>query len=138
MPPMDETPFALQAAQHFHTDHTQITLQSQDVLDVITDLLSWFDEPFADSSAIPTFIVSRETGKHVKVALSGDGGDELFAGYRMYTGRILAFPLSKIALWLRRELIEPIINSFPDSRDNYFAGTDTQIEKARRIFSRHF
>ena len=68
------------AARAFHTDHHEIVVRP-DAVDLVTRLVHHFDEPFGDSSAIPTFIVSEFAARHVKVALSGDGGDELFAGY---------------------------------------------------------
>lgn len=120
MPLFDERHYAKEVARMHHTDHHEIILRSRDVLDVVTHLLSSFDEPFADSSAIPTFIVSRETRKHLKVALSGDGGDELFAGYRMYAGEHLYNQYKRIPAFLRKGLFEPLLNSIPDSRDKTF------------------
>jgi asparagine synthase (glutamine-hydrolysing) len=79
-------------------------------------VLGSFDEPFADSSALPTYIVSRETARSVKVALSGDGGDELFAGYRMYAGERWASLYRLIPGMMRRGLIEPLAALLPDSR----------------------
>ena len=67
-------------ARQYHTDHHEIVVRP-DAVDLVSRLVRHFDEPFGDSSAIPTFIVSEFAVQHVKVALSGDGGDELFAGY---------------------------------------------------------
>jgi asparagine synthase (glutamine-hydrolysing) len=113
----DETLYAREVAQRYHTDHHEFKLNYKDMLDVLADVLSTFDEPFADSSAIPTFIVSRETRKHVTVALSGDGGDELFAGYRSYLSEYWYDRYMQIPGLFRDGLIEKLINTLPDSRD---------------------
>jgi asparagine synthase (glutamine-hydrolysing) len=79
----DELPYARLVAKRFGTDHHELVLEPN-VMDLL-DHLAWdLDEPFGDASAIPTFMVSRLAGRHVKVALSGDGGDELFGGYDKY------------------------------------------------------
>ena len=79
----NELPYARQIARTFSTAHHELVLEP-DILDVLDDLVWHLDEPFGDSSAIPTYMVSRLAAQHVKVVLSGDGGDELFAGYDKY------------------------------------------------------
>ena len=76
----DESKDAAAIARHLGTDHTELTITSQDAIDAIAQMPGVYDEPFADSSQLPTYILSRLTRDHVTVALSGDGGDEIFAG----------------------------------------------------------
>jgi asparagine synthase (glutamine-hydrolysing) len=79
-----ETPFAREVAQLFKTDHHERILTRADAHELLPRLKAWFDEPFADESAMPTFLVSQAAREHVKVVLTGDGGDEVFGGYRTY------------------------------------------------------
>lgn len=79
----DESKWARMVARRFNTDHYEWTLDPN-ALDVVDDIAGYLDEPFGDSSAIPTYMVSKLASQHVKVVLSGDGGDELFAGYDKY------------------------------------------------------
>lgn len=81
---LNEAPYAKDVAKHLGTDHTEIECTQKDATDLIVNLPYYYDEPFADSSAIPTTLVSIMAKKHVTVALSADAGDEVFAGYNRY------------------------------------------------------
>ncbi|MBK6521013.1 MAG: asparagine synthase (glutamine-hydrolyzing) [Sphingobacteriaceae bacterium] len=81
---LNEAPYAKAIAKHLGTDHFEYMCTQKDALDIVVDLPTYFDEPFGDSSAIPTLMVSKQTKQKVKVALSADGGDEVFAGYNRY------------------------------------------------------
>ena len=99
----DEAPYAKAVAAHLGTEHTELYVKSSDALALIPNLHRTFDEPFADSSQLPTSLVSQLARQHVTVALSGDGGDELFAGYHHYRICEAAWrKMSKVPAPLRR------------------------------------
>lgn len=101
----NEAPYASAVANHLKTDHQEIILDEDDAMNAILRIPEIYDEPFADSSQIPMYLVSKMTREHVTVALSGDGGDELLGGYNRYTHtpniwaklRLIPFSLRKIA-----------------------------------------
>ena len=103
VPEYDETRYAAIAARHFGTVHEEFRVEP-DAVDVLPKLIWHYDEPFADSSAIPTWYVSQLTRRHVTVALSGDGGDELFAGYPRYRAVWLGRLFDRLPRGLRRVL----------------------------------
>ncbi|HNS54270.1 MAG TPA: asparagine synthase (glutamine-hydrolyzing) [Syntrophales bacterium] len=129
MPLFDERPFAREAARFHGTEHREIALTARDVVGAVPAVLGSFDEPFADSSALPTYIVSRETARSVKVALSGDGGDELFAGYRMYAGERWSTLYRRIPGMVRRGLIESLAALLPDSRQTLLTDYARRVKK---------
>ena len=115
-PLFDETRYAGAVAEMYGTRHTNIEVSPNSTLEMIPGILSSFDEPFADSSAVPTFIVSKMTRKHVKVALSGDGGDEIFAGYRRYLAEIYIQYYLVLPQGIREKIIGPLIQRLPESK----------------------
>lgn len=86
---LNELPFAKIAAQKYHTRHTEIEQNSNDIAGLIIELSNFYDEPFADSSNIPTYLISKEAAKHQKVILTGDGGDELMGGYQFWYSKLI-------------------------------------------------
>lgn len=114
----DESKFARQVANHLNTEHYEEKLSVEKAADLISEIGTWLDEPMSDGSLIPTFLLSRFVRKHVTVALGGDGGDEIFAGYPMYFAHKVANLYGKIPRVLRNGLIEPIVNNLPVSNKN--------------------
>jgi asparagine synthase (glutamine-hydrolysing) len=114
----DEAPYARQVARHLGTDHHELTLEPSTMLELIPKLPSLLDEPLGDASIIPTYLLSAFTRQHVKVALGGDGGDELFAGYPTLQAHRLAGYYMRAPRLLRRGLVEPVVRRLPVSRDN--------------------
>jgi asparagine synthase (glutamine-hydrolysing) len=113
-PSFDELPYARMVAERFGTDHTEEILEPR-VADLLPAIVHHFDEPFADSSAIPTFAVAQATARHVKVALSGIGGDETFAGYPRYLGVRLSNGYGRLPRWLRNPVTAALDRMLPES-----------------------
>src|SRR2546430_5376631 len=104
----DEAPYARQVAKHLGTDHHELTLEPAMLLGLIPRLPALLDEPLGDASIIPTYLLSTFARQHVKVALDGDGGDELFAGYPTLQAHRLAGYSMHTPGGLRRGIVEPI------------------------------
>lgn len=109
-----ELKYARQVAEHVGAEHHEFVVKP-DALDVLPTLVEHYGEPYADSSAIPTFYVARETRKHVTVALNGDGGDESFAGYERYAAMRLAEKYHRLPRLVREQIIERAVNLVPTS-----------------------
>jgi asparagine synthase (glutamine-hydrolysing) len=111
LPSYNEAGYAAAVAKHLDTEHTEMIVSPQQALDVIPKLPDFYDEPFADSSQIPTFLVSQMTCQHVTVALSGDGGDELFAGYNRHQFAATYWPKLQLAPAPLRRLLAMVLTS---------------------------
>jgi len=112
----DEAPFAKRIAKHLGTEHHQLYVDSEQARNTIPNLSKLYDEPFSDSSQIPTFLVAQMARRHVTVSLSGDGGDELFGGYNRYTwGDTIWSKLNLMPQSMRR-LFSSLISSVPPSK----------------------
>lgn len=109
-----EARYARQVAEQFGTEHHEFIVRPQ-ALEVLPLLVKHYGEPYADSSAIPTYYLSKLTREHVTVALNGDGGDEAFAGYERYYAARVASALDAIPMALRRPVLATIAGAIPDS-----------------------
>src|SRR6266571_7949387 len=117
-PSFDESMHARDVARHLGTDHHELTLEPAALLGLIPKLSLLLDEPLGDASIIPTYLLSAFTRQHVKVALGGDGGDELFAGYPTLQAHRLAGYYLRAPRALRRGLVEPLVRRLPVSHGN--------------------
>ncbi|GGE35239.1 asparagine synthetase B [Agaricicola taiwanensis] len=122
----EERPQARETARHLGTEHVEIAVDAAEAIGAIDRVFDGLDEPFGDSSAVPAYIVSREIRRHATVALSGDGGDEVFGGYRRHQGELYAGRWSALPLGLRRGA-KGLIDLMPESKDSWLS------ERLRRL-----
>ena len=116
-PSFDESSYARAVAARLGTEHHEERFTERDMLAIVPEIPRLLDEPLGDGSLIPTFLLSRYTRRHVTVALGGDGGDELFAGYPTYVAHRLAGYYRGLPGLLRRGLIEPAVARLPVSTE---------------------
>ncbi|PWJ42968.1 asparagine synthase (glutamine-hydrolyzing) [Sediminitomix flava] len=126
-PMFDETKYAQMVADKYKTNHTAFSLTTDDLFTHLFELMDFFGEPFADASSIPFYILSQETRKHVTVALSGDGADEIFAGYNKYQAEYKMRENSLKARLLMNAL--PLLKPLPKSRHTYLTNKFRQLHK---------
>ena len=118
---------ARRVAEHVGADHHEFVVRP-DAMEILPTLVEHYGEPFADSSAIPSYYVSRETRRYVTVALNGDGGDECFAGYQRYAAMNIAQKYANLTAALRERVIAPVIGVLPG-----FEARQNPLRKAKRF-----
>src|SRR5262249_28268495 len=114
----DESQYARAVAKFLGTDHHEERFSASLAANLVGEIGAWMDEPISDPSLVPTYLLSRFTRKHVTVAIGGDGGDEIFAGYPMYFGQYMARAYLAVPGFLRRGLVEPVVNLLPVKTKN--------------------
>ncbi len=123
----DETHYAKLVADHFKTEHTVFSLTNDDLFEHVSSILNYIDEPFGDSSAINVYILSKQTRKHATVALSGDGADEILAGYNKHAAFYRSFHPG-----IKEKMVQglgPIWNLIPQSRNNALSNKARQFAR---------
>jgi asparagine synthase (glutamine-hydrolysing) len=126
-PSYNETQWSRRVADHLGVDH-HIEIIRPNVLELFEHLMHFMDDPIGDFSIFPTYLVSRLARQHVKVVLSGDGGDELFGGYETFIAEEKFRTWRRVPLWLRRGVLEPAIEALPPT-----SAKKGVINKARRF-----
>ncbi|GAB4334757.1 MAG: asparagine synthase (glutamine-hydrolyzing) [Flammeovirgaceae bacterium] len=124
-PLFDETKYANLVAKKYQTNHTVFTLTNDDLFEAIQELLNFYGEPFADSSAIPVYVLCKNTRKKVTVALSGDGGDEVFAGYNKHLGEWKARQRGWDTQLVK--MMMPLLAKMPKNRNSFLGNKARQL-----------
>jgi len=122
-----EVHHARRIAKHVGAEHHEFIVRP-DALEVLPTLVEHYGEPYADSSAVPTYYVAKETRKHVTVALNGDGGDESFAGYERYIALGITEKYRRVPSFLRESVIKEAVNLIPSS-----PASRSRIKSAKRL-----
>ncbi len=139
----NELKYARLTAEHFSTEHHEFIV-TPDLFDIVDELVWHFDEPFADSSALPTYMVSKMAREYVTVVLSGDGGDELFGGYTRYVTDKKRAGLANLPKSIRTGLLQPVSQMLPHNAPgkNYLYNVsldaiDRYIDNISHLTARH-
>lgn len=130
-PKYNEATYAKEIAKHLGTEHTELYITEEDAKKVIPLLPEMFSEPFADSSQIPTYLVSKMTREHVTVSLSGDGGDELFCGYMTYPSIDRIWGKMKDYPYGLRKLCSSLVLACPLTKKNQLIQTKANLLRAK-------
>jgi asparagine synthase (glutamine-hydrolysing) len=130
--PFDESGSAALVARHLNTEHTEIPVTVSDALGVAPRLAEIYDEPFADDSQIPTWLVCKHSSRHVTVALSGDGGDELFAGYESYRRVMRRWPALSAIPPFARKTIAATLSAYANSIGGHSVSSQHRAVSALR------
>ena len=123
----DERPFAKLLADRYRTSHHELEV-CPNLEGLIENIIVAFDEPFADDSSIPTFFVSKLAGEHVKVVLSGLGGDEIMGGYERYLGFSLSQQYQWLPGWFRHKILSPLVQLIPET-----SGGGVTVDRVKRF-----
>ncbi len=115
----DESTHARRVARYLQTEHHEMVLTPKMLLDLLPELAAHIDEPFADPSIMPTYLVSKFAREHVKVALGGDGGDEMLAGYSTLQAHRIAPFYNRLPTLFRHRVVEPLVRSLPISHSDF-------------------
>lgn len=126
-PLFDETPYAQLVAKQYQTDHHVFYLSENDYKEELYNILDYLDEPFADSSCIPQYILCKKTKEHVTVALSGDGGDEVFAGYNKHRAEWMI--RNKPLMALAARTASPLLKQLPQNKNTRWGNIARQLVK---------
>ncbi len=129
----DETNYAELVANKFKTNHTTFSLTNDDLLNSLREVIDYIDEPFADSSAIPTYILSNHVSKKIKVALSGDGADELFGGYYKHLAFSKSMNVGVVNSTLRA--LGGVLKHLPQSRSTILGNQIRRLSKYRELLN---
>lgn len=134
---INELPFANAVAKQFNTNHIEIVQDESLIADLMLEMQKVYDEPFADSSCIPTYLISKEAKKTLSVVLTGDGGDELLGGYKWYND-LLEIENGKASSFSLKEIAKKIVSKSSSDKNFNFFSRDSKFAKAHQQQNSYF